>query len=165
MNKKKDVSPSSAIKAPRMVSVRDFVRGGYQHVEEPVLVMSQSRAMFAAYPVETSSAYLGAQPPAPTPAGRRDPAWLTHGVTRPQGDLRMTSTIIRNPRPRVARPRGDLRPPTAPDTSPAALTSKLLALGLPDVVVSVGLLPDCPTCLEAGDLCPEHTDFRASSGP
>jgi hypothetical protein len=154
MNKKKGDSPaSSTIKAPRMVSVRDFVRGGYQHVDEPVLVMSQSTPMFAAYPVETSSDYLQHQPLASLRDVRAEPAWLGRGVDR-------GATLA--PITRVVSAPGLLRALPPMDTSPATLADKLVRLGLSDVAVAIGLLPDCPACLAKRGLCAEHADFRAS---
>jgi hypothetical protein len=106
MSKKKGESPASTVKAPRMVSVRDFVRGGYQHVDEPMLVMNQSRALFAVYPVETSVDYLASQVLTPTHA---DPAWLTRGM--PSSSLAMSHQVAT---PRARRKAGPAEVKSSP---------------------------------------------------
>ena len=142
MSKKKGSGPDSSIKVPRMVSVRDFVRGGYQDVREPLLVMSQSRALFAVYPVETSPDYLQTQPlpvwrqgpilSPETPPARHgqlvltptheDPPWLTGSV--PAGQPPGPARLARSTRPRTtAAPSIPTSRPLPPGASRTRRTS------------------------------------------
>jgi len=121
VSKKKGESPTT-IKTPRMISVRDFVRGGYQHVEEPMLVMSQSHVLFAAYPVETSPDYLQTQL-APDQISRADPAWLTRGVSRifspsPSSMASAQPIAPRAPRAATKRPARGAKPPITTGSQP-----------------------------------------------
>ena len=81
MTDEKNSKRRAAGKLPPMMSMRDFLRGGYQDITEPTVLLSRSAVYGTFIPGKIDSAYQwtpGAAPAnsAPLIPSRADPAWL-----------------------------------------------------------------------------------------